>query len=77
MYARPLYLAALLAAVTTFFGTPTAAAQPKCASTTPNTTQCERAGNTQIVTTPGTSASTAAFPFPEWPWGLGGPIGIG
>ena len=63
--------AALLAA-------PIATAAPKCITTTPTTTQCERDGNTQIVTGPGTYADTATFPFPEWPWGTGGfSIGIG
>jgi hypothetical protein len=54
-----------------------ATAEPQCINTTPTTTQCQRdGGSTQIVTGPGTYADTAAFPFPEWPWGIGG-IGIG
>jgi hypothetical protein len=75
-YLIPLVAAA--GAAVALLAAPTAAGEPKCTNTTPTTTQCERAGNSQIVTGPGTSADTAAFPFPEWPWGLGGiTIGIG
>jgi hypothetical protein len=80
MYGRPVYTAALLvtAGVIALVAAPAAAAQPRCTNTTPTTTQCERAGNSQIVTGPSTNANTAAFPFPEWPWGFGGiTIGIG
>jgi hypothetical protein len=51
---------------------PLATATPRCTDVTPTTTICERAGHTQIVTTP--NASTT-------PWlggfGIGFPIVIG
>jgi hypothetical protein len=66
----PLLAVGVIAA---FLGAPTAAAAPRCTNTTPTTTQCERAGSTQIVTGPNTYSETG--PLPEYPWGTGG-IGV-
>ena len=73
MYARPLTPLLAAGAIATFLGAPTATAVPRCTYTTPTTTQCERAGSTQIVTGPNTYSETG--PFPEYPWGTGG-IGV-
>ena len=66
-------------AVVAVLAAPTAAAAPECTPTAPATTQCERAGNIQIVTGPGTYSNTG--PFFEYPWGTGGTgvpiLGIG
>jgi len=77
MQAPPHYLIALLAAAgatAALLAAPTASAVPECTNTTSTTTQCERDGNTQIVTGPGTYSNTG--PFLEYPWGTGG-IGVG
>jgi hypothetical protein len=64
------WLTALTAAAAALFTAPGAAAAPDCNVTTPATSQCERAGNVQIVTGPTTFSETR--PFPEYPWGTGG-----
>jgi hypothetical protein len=51
---------------------PVAAAQPKCTTTAPNTTQCQTNGSSQIVTSPQMNNNWG------WPWWGGGlVIGIG
>jgi hypothetical protein len=47
---------------------PVAAAQPRCTTTAPNTTQCQTNGSTQIVTSPQQNNNWG------WPWGGGGLI---
>jgi hypothetical protein len=76
MHGRSVRLTALLAAagIAALPIAPMASAAPRCTATTSTTTQCERDGNTQIVTGPSTYSSTG--PFLEYPWGTGG-IGIG
>ena len=71
LYVPPLLAAAGLAAA--LLTTPVAAALPKCTNTGPNTTQCQTAGSTQIVTSPPPNN----FPWGGWPWGGGLVIGIG
>jgi hypothetical protein len=70
---RWVWLTALTAAAAALVTAPSAAAAPDCNATTPATSQCERAGNVQIVTGPTTYAETG--PFPEYPWGTGG-VGV-
>ena len=50
---------------------PVAAAQPRCTTTAPNTTQCETNGSAQIVTSPQLNNNWG------WPWWGGGGIVIG
>jgi hypothetical protein len=51
---------------------PVAAAQPRCTTTAPNTTQCQTNGSAQIVTSPQLQNNWG------WPWWGGGlVIGIG
>jgi hypothetical protein len=52
---------------------PVAAAQPKCTTTAPYTTQCETNGSAQIVTSPQQNNNYGGWPF----WGGGLVIGIG
>jgi hypothetical protein len=51
---------------------PVAAAQPRCTTTAPNTTQCQTNGSTQIVTSPQQNNNWGG-----WPWWGGGGIVIG
>lgn len=52
---------------------PVAAAQPRCTTTAPNTTQCETNGSAQIVTSPQQNNWYGGWPW----WGGGLVIGIG
>ena len=65
----PLLAAAGVGAAVAF--APVAAAQPRCVTTTPNTTQCQPNGSAQIVTSPQQNNNWA------WPWGGGLVIGFG
>jgi len=70
------YLATVLAtagAGTAIVLAPSAGALPNCTNTGPTTTQCERPGNAQIITSP---SNTNQFPWVGWPFGAIG-IGIG
>ena len=60
----PLLAAAGVGAAVAF--APVAAAQPRCVTTAPNTTQCQTNGSAQIVTSPQQNNNWA------WPWGGGG-----
>jgi len=51
---------------------PVAAAQPRCTTTAPNTTQCQTNGSTQIVTSPQQNNYWGG-----WPFGGGFVIGLG
>ena len=51
---------------------PVAAAQPRCTTTAPYTTQCETNGSTQIVTSPQQNNN-----YGGWPWWGGGGLVIG
>jgi hypothetical protein len=51
---------------------PVAAAQPRCTTTAPNTTQCQTNGSTQIVTSPRQNNYWGG-----WPWWGGGGLVIG
>jgi hypothetical protein len=50
---------------------PVAAAQPRCTTTAPNTTQCQTNGSAQIVTSPQLQNNWG------WPWWGGGGLVIG
>jgi hypothetical protein len=52
---------------------PVAAAQPRCTTTAPNTTQCQTNGSSQIVTSPQQNNWYGGWPW----WGGGLVIGIG
>jgi hypothetical protein len=52
---------------------PAAAAQPRCTTTAPYTTQCETNGSAQIVTSPQQNNNYGGWPW----WGGGLVIGIG
>lgn len=53
---------------------PVAAAQPRCTTTAPNTTQCQTNGSAQIVTSPQLQNNW----YGGWPWWGGGlVIGLG
>jgi hypothetical protein len=51
---------------------PIATASPQCATTAPNTTQCQTNGSTAIVTSPQQNGF-----YGGWPWWGGGGIVIG
>ena len=65
----PLLAAAGLAAAIAM--APIAAAQPRCVTIAPNTTQCQTNGSAQIVTSPQQNNNWG------WPWGGGLVIGFG
>nr|WP_090344881.1 hypothetical protein [Mycolicibacterium malmesburyense]CRL76722.1 hypothetical protein CPGR_04072 [Mycolicibacterium malmesburyense] len=52
---------------------PVAGAAPECTNISPNTTQCQTNGSSQIVTSP----SVQTNPYWGWPWGGGLVIGLG
>ena len=51
---------------------PVAAAQPRCTTVAPNTTQCQTNGSSQIVTSPQQNNW-----YGGWPWAGGLVIGFG
>jgi hypothetical protein len=73
MYSRSVLTVLAAGAAAALIAAPTAGAAPDCSPTSQATTQCERAGNVQIVTGPTTYSETG--PFFEYPWGTGG-IGV-
>lgn len=52
---------------------PTAAAAPQCTNVSPNTTQCQTNGSSQIVTSPPVMNNYGGWPY----WGGGLVIGLG
>ena len=66
----PLLAAAGVGAAVAF--APVAAAQPRCVTTAPNTTQCQTNGSAQIVTSPQQNNW-----YGGWPWSGGLVIGFG